>query len=200
MSNKNCTFVVDGNFRRRAAITRCLVDVGIHTEPFESPLEIAARWPKRGVILIHDCEDAVSQVLGHMCQSGTWLPLIAYSEIPDTRQVSRVVMAGACDYLTWPFNEHVIIGAFASAQETSDNIARIKLRSDMAKCRVSELTRRERQVLDAMVCGLPNWRIGEKLAISPRTVEIHRASVLAKLKANHTSDAIRVAVEANILS
>ena len=47
---------------------------------------------------------------------------------------------------------------------------------------------------------MSNRLIGDKLCISPRTVEIHRANMLNKMGANHTSDAIRIAVEAALVS
>ena len=53
-------------------------------------------------------------------------------------------------------------------------------------------------MLEAVASGLSNRRIGQVLEISPRTVEIHRANMLAKLGANHTADAIRIAIEASL--
>ena len=47
--------------------------------------------------------------------------------------------------------------------------------------------------------GLSNRRIGERLEISPRTVEIHRANMLNKMGASHTSEAIRIAIEASLV-
>ena len=70
----------------------------------------------------------------------------------------------------------------------------------MARARVERLTRREREVLGGVASGLSNRLIGEKLSISPRTVEIHRANMLNKLGANHTSDAIRIAIEAALVN
>lgn len=53
-------------------------------------------------------------------------------------------------------------------------------------------------MLEAVANGLSNRRIGDLLAISPRTVEIHRSNMLAKLGANHTAEAIRIAIEASL--
>ena len=57
-----------------------------------------------------------------------------------------------------------------------------------------------REVLVGVASGMSNRLIGDKLCISPRTVEIHRANMLNKMGANHTSDAIRIAVEAALVS
>ena len=73
-----------------------------------------------------------------------------------------------------------------------------KLSEVMARTQIEKLTRREREVLTGIASGLSNRLIGERLAISPRTVEIHRANMLNKLGANHTSEAIRIAIEADL--
>jgi two-component system response regulator FixJ len=58
------------------------------------------------------------------------------------------------------------------------------------------LTGREREVLDGLVAGLPNKSIGYDLAISPRTVEVHRAHIMQKLRAKSLSEVIRLALAA----
>jgi two-component system response regulator FixJ len=69
----------------------------------------------------------------------------------------------------------------------------------VARSRVERLTRREREVLAELAGGLSNRLIGEKLNIGPRTVETHRANMLNKMGANHTSEAIRIAIEAALI-
>ena len=61
-------------------------------------------------------------------------------------------------------------------------------------------TGREREVLGGVANGLSNELIAKQLGISSRTVEIHRANMLDKIGANHTSDAIRLAIEASLLN
>jgi two-component system, LuxR family, response regulator FixJ len=88
----------------------------------------------------------------------------------------------------------------AVANKNEGLTGNVRLREVMARSRVQKLTPREREVLAGMADGLSNRLIGDRLAISPRTVEIHRANMLNKLGANHTSEAIRIAVEASITS
>jgi two-component system, LuxR family, response regulator FixJ len=57
---------------------------------------------------------------------------------------------------------------------------------------------RERQVLERLVAGQPNKVIGRDLAISPRTVEIYRANVMAKMKASSLSELVRLTLRAGI--
>jgi two-component system response regulator FixJ len=65
-----------------------------------------------------------------------------------------------------------------------------------AQTRLQLLTAREREVLDGLARGLPNKSIAYDLGISPRTVEIHRANLMAKLEVKSLSEALRIAFAA----
>ena len=199
MDRVNNLFVVDGDFRRRAAISHCLASASIHVEPFEDVQELIGRWPRSGLLLVHDDTHSVSRLLGHMGQSGQWLPVIGYAEDPATRTVVQAVLEGAIDYIGWPFTAEEIAEVVSTAVSRAKTFGSTKLRESLARSRVDRLTKRERQVLAGVAEGLSNRLIGEKLSISPRTVEIHRANMLTKMGANHTSEAIRIAIEASVV-
>jgi FixJ family two-component response regulator len=78
--------------------------------------------------------------------------------------------------------------------------AHAEARSKMfeARARIRDLSPREREVLDRLADGFSNKAIARDLAISPRTVEIHRANMMEKLGAGHPSDAVRVRIEARL--
>lgn len=191
--------LIDGDFRRRAAFTHALADSGVHVEPFEDIAEITHRWPRSGAILVADEGSAIERLIEHMTDNGQWLPVIGYSEGPDTGQVVKAVLAGALDYLQWPCPTDKILTAIELAESAAGNIGSLRLREARARSRVQKLTRREREVLEGVADGLSNRLIGERLRISPRTVEIHRANMLNKMGANHTSEAIRIAIEASLV-
>ena len=67
-------------------------------------------------------------------------------------------------------------------------------RQQDADIKIARLTRRERQGMDMLVAGHQNRTIAEKLGISPRTVEIHRARVMEKLETHSLSDVVRIAL------
>ena len=199
MTQPSNLILLDADFRRRAAISHLLTTTEIHAEPFENLTELARRWPRDGVIFVHDDADMVRAAIEQMTQLGQWLPLIAYAEQPDTGRVVQAVLNGAIDYLAWPLDVPMVQGALLMAEESRTTLGNSKLREAMARSRVQKLTRREREVLAGVADGLSNRRIGERLEISPRTVEIHRANMLNKMGANHTSEAIRIAIEAALV-
>ena len=134
-----------------------------------------------------------------MGRSGQWLPVIGFAQEPTTRMVVRAVLDGAIDYISWPFDGAEIANVVHEADEKAETFGSAKLREALARSRVDRLTKREREVLSGVAGGMSNRLIGEKLAISPRTVEIHRANMLTKMGANHTSEAIRIAIEAALV-
>ena len=60
------------------------------------------------------------------------------------------------------------------------------------------LSGREREVLELLSAGCSNKEIARRLEISPRTVEIHRGNMMAKLGASHPADAVRVWIDAQL--
>ncbi|HLT89156.1 MAG TPA: helix-turn-helix transcriptional regulator [Sphingobacterium sp.] len=57
------------------------------------------------------------------------------------------------------------------------------------------ITRREKEVLSLLAAGLNSVEIGEKIFISPLTVESHRRNLLQKFKANNVAALIHKATE-----
>lgn len=201
MDRKNTINLLDGSSRRRAAIAHCLgSEGGVHVEPFEDVSEICGRWPRSGLILVYDDGLAVGELAAQMERSGSWLPLIAYAEEPESRQVARAVLEGAVDYLTWPFGTEAFGELILTVEARAATHGSVRLRGAAARNRVKKLTRREREVLTGVAAGLSSRMIGERLDISPRTVEIHRANMLNKMGATSTSEAIRIAIESGLVT
>ena len=198
MSDTLLISLVDADFRRRAAISHCLAASGIHVEPLEDPGELVARWPRSGMILAYDGADTLPVLMRHTARSGDWLPVIAYAEAPEPEAVVEAVLDGAIGYLGWPFAQPEFDRAVAAARLRSQRVGTAALRRAVARNRIDRLTRREREVLNGVASGLSNRLIGERLSISPRTVEIHRANMLTKMEVGHTSEAIRIAIEASL--
>ena len=188
--------LVDCDSRRRAAISHSLAGTSIHVEPFESVAEMLPRWPRGVVALVADEGETIQTMIAAMTDNGHWLPLVAYGHDPVVPRVVRAVLAGALDYLDWPISVADVRTAILLAEQSGAAVGNARLREAMARSRMQKLTRREREVLSGVADGLSNRLIGARLDISPRTVEIHRANMLTKMGASHTSEAIRIAVEA----
>jgi FixJ family two-component response regulator len=155
-------------------------------------------WYRCGLIVAHDEGRTIAALVDEMSRKSVWLPIIAFAEDPRPQRIVNAVLSGAVDFIAWPFDRTHLSDAIDMATARGNNLSTAKLREISARGRLERLTRREREVLNCVAEGLSSRRIGEKLAISPRTVEIHRANMLNKIGAHSTSEAIRVAVEASL--
>lgn len=191
--------LIDGDLRRRAGVSHLLAGGGTHVEPYEDLSEIQGRWPPDALVLIHDKGSAVPEMMEDLVRSGNWLPVVAFAEAPEARRIVDAILAGAIDYIPWPFGEAELTAMLETAEGRANGVGSARLREAVARSRIERLTPREREVLNGVANGHSNRLIAEQLAISPRTVEIHRANMLQKIGAQHTSEAIRIAIEAALV-
>jgi FixJ family two-component response regulator len=200
MLQLNKIFIVDENCSRRAAVAFELSKGGQYVLPLENMEELFRLPPDSSPILVHDKGDAVSAAVKlarrHLC----WAPLIAFDEVCDPYRVTTAAHCGALDYLLWPFTFSDFERSVNRSQEPSAKILQWRARQEESLDRVKRLSSREQEVLSQVVDGLSSREIGQKLGISPRTAEIHRAHAIEKLDARGTFDAIRIWVEGRMMA
>jgi two-component system response regulator FixJ len=125
-------------------------------------------------------------------------PLIVITGHGDVPLAVRAMKAGALDFIEKPFAAEAIIASIdmalgrLAASGGEDPLA------TTATARLALLSPREREVLQGLLAGLPNKSIAYDLAISPRTVEIHRARVMDKMGARSLSELIRLSLAAGL--
>lgn len=193
--------LIDPDYRRRARISRELAARNSHAEIYENVEEFRQCGVSEGYLFV--AEEATGEagrreIARLLSTDGAALPLVVYAHQPTAPQIVTAMLAGALDYLEWPFNPGVLDAAFRRlATEGQRKLEQQRLRA-AAGAKVRALTRREREVLVQMVEGLSNKEIGMVLKISPRTVEIHRGNMMQKLGALSASDAVRIALYAGV--
>ena len=115
----------------------------------------------------------------------------------DVASAVTAMKAGAIDYLTVTDDESLRT-TLANALAECQGSARPATRDEQAASRLARLTPREREVLVHLVEGGTNKTIGQKLGISPRTVELHRAQVMHRLNAGSLTELLQTALAAGI--
>jgi two-component system response regulator FixJ len=126
---------------------------------------------------------------------GVTLPIVVMTGHGDVQTAVRAMKTGAADFIEKPFNDDRLIDALEAALAGAVRYAREREAAE----RIAGLSRREREVLDALVAGHPNKVIAYDLGISPRTVEVHRARMLERLGTPSLAEAIRLAVLATLV-
>lgn len=126
------------------------------------------------------------------------LPTIAL-DAPGTDVAVAVaaMKAGAIDYVIVQ-DEASLRAKLADVMAECHGAVRPTTRDENAGARVARLTPREREVLVGLVEGGTNKMIGQKLGISPRTVELHRAQVMNRLNASNLTELLQIALAAGI--
>jgi FixJ family two-component response regulator len=119
------------------------------------------------------------------------LPVIVVTGHGDVAAAREAMQAHAVDFLQKPFDEALLVAAIerALASVAADDAPP----PAGTRPRASALSAREREVMELVVDGLDNRRVGERLGISPRTVEVHKSRVMAKLGARNLAELIRIA-------
>ena len=125
-------------------------------------------------------------------------PVILITGHGDVALAVESMKAGAIDFIEKPFDDSVLLDAIRSALETrpsthGDDAARAE-----AQKRLAELSPRERDVLQGLIAGKINKVIAHELSISPRTVEVYRANLMAKMGARSVSELMRIALAAGL--
>lgn len=197
---ENRIHVIDSNVRRRARVAREFSARQLYAEIYEDIEEFSQHAPGAGILFAADDLEGVrsESLVAALKKTGGSLPVVLYAEEISAPRLVGAVLEGALDYLHWPFDPGLLDATFKRlAIEGERRSQREELRL-AAKARVATLSRREREALVLLVQGMSNREMAEELGISPRTVEIHRGHMMNKLGARSASDAVRIALYADL--
>lgn len=122
------------------------------------------------------------------------MPIIVITGHADIQLAVNAMKQGAFDFLEKPFDGDALLASVRKALiRSSDEHAR-HAETRIIQDRLAKLTPRENEVLAGLLNGQQNKIIAGKLGIGVRTVEAHRASVMAKMRAGSLSELVRMAL------
>ncbi len=122
------------------------------------------------------------------------LPVIIITGHADVPMAVRAFQSGAFDFIEKPFNDQHLIDRIQQAIEKSRSQKVNIQRRQEARDRLQKLSTREAEVLDCIVAGYSNKKMARELDISVKTIETHRANLMAKMKAGSVSELVRIAL------
>lgn len=121
------------------------------------------------------------QLLQRLVDEGVQQPVILLTGHGTVAMCRQAFKAGAAEFLEKPVDDQALLDALLAAVRQHVKRRERQAASREARERYAQLSPREREVLGLIVAGLTNKEIGRALALSPRTVETHRANLFDKL-------------------
>lgn len=199
-SGKLVVHLVDDDAAIRRSVGFMLKTSGHQVETYESGTDFLKQASRldEGCILLDIRMPGMDglEVQQALQEKGVILPVIVMTGHGDVSLAVKAMKAGAVDFIEKPFEKEVLLSSLREGFARLSRKEASRERRKGAEIRLQALTPRERDVLDGLAKGLPNKTIGYDLGISPRTVEIHRANLMAKLGVRSLSEALRIAFAA----
>jgi two-component system, LuxR family, response regulator FixJ len=196
--NNRVVYIVDSeaSYRRRLALA--LRQQGMDTQSFMDIADLleAADYVPAGCVLltVRQQHGSASDGIGQLLSRRSDMPIIVLGVNPTVREAVQALRAGAVDCLD-------IRSAMAKIRLALDyafeilpaRVAHQQVVGEAIALR-AHLTRREEDVLKAVVMGLTSREIAQQLQIGVRTVEMHRSNIMQKLRMDNLAALIRFAI------
>ena len=192
-------FIVDDDAAVRSALQLLLQSVHLRATSFATAVEFLAQFdPRAGGCAVLDVRmPGMSglELQEELNRRGAMLPVIFITGHGDVPMAVEALQHGAFDFLQKPFRDQDLLDRIQRALQ-KDRASRTQtLHKEEIRARFATLTPREREVLDLMTSGRPNKLMAADLDLSQRTIEIHRARVMEKMKAPSLAQLVRLKME-----
>lgn len=196
--------IVDDDRDMRDSLAYLLRSVDIAVQVYGTAAEFLALYrPEQPGCLLFDVrmpDVSGLELYEQLVAQGVRVPVIFMTAYADVPMAVRALKSGALEFLEKPFNRQLLLERVQRA--IADDLTRRQQGDQWSEVelRLSDLTERERNVLDLVLTGLPNKAIASKLQITERTVELRRASLMKKLEVSSAIELIRLMTQYEIFS
>ena len=193
-------FVVDDDAAMRRSLAYLFDSAGWRVASFESAHDFLDRYDGHvpGCLVLDVRMPLMSglELQQTLKDHDIRLPIIFLTGHGDLAMAVRAMKTGACDFLEKPCKDQVLLDAVTRAVQRSIEECRISTQTRTAQTALATLTARERQVAELMAAGKPNKIIARELAISDKTVQVHRHNTMEKLGVHSAAEITHLLMEA----
>ncbi|HEY5133883.1 MAG TPA: response regulator transcription factor [Candidatus Krumholzibacteriaceae bacterium] len=197
-------YVVDDDPSIRSLLIKLIRSIGLPVEAFSSSQEfLSSTRPEGPACLVLDVRlPGLSglELQERLVQSGVDIPAIFITGYGSISQSVRAMKAGAVDFLEKPFENQALLDAVNKALDRSRVSLGHNLELREIHDRIKSLTPREHEVFVRVAAGLANKQVADELALSEKTVKIHRANAMRKMQARTFAELVRMAEKLNLVS
>jgi two-component system response regulator FixJ len=202
MPDSGLVHIVDDDAEFRRSLQALLEAFGYKTRSYGSGNAIVAAMPRltAGCILL-DIQMPGTNGLDAQAtlnERGCRLPVVMMTGHGDVPSAVRAMKAGAADFIEKPFDDETLIAVIGTALTRTASRSQSAVLAPDPPMLIALLSARERQVLRGILAGRSNKVIAFDLGLSIRTVEVHRARMLERLRVRNTAGAVRLAVLAGL--
>ena len=196
-------FVVDDDPSVRRSLTRLLASAGYTVEAFASAKEFLAREPYAGpCCLVLDVRmPGLSglELQETLAATGRRMSIVFVTGHVDVPMSVRAMKRGAADLLTKPVDAKDLLAAIQRCVAKDVEDLGEETRVAEVRKRVKLLSPRETEVFALVVTGMLNKQIASALGISEKTIKVHRARVMEKMRARSVAELVRLADLAGVI-
>jgi FixJ family two-component response regulator len=184
------------------SLSRLLRSAGLPVAPFSSPREFLSHLPHdaSGCLVL---DVAMPELNGLELQQalaarGCELPVVFLTGRGDVPSCARALKAGAVDFLSKPVDREVLLRAVRLAIEEGRRRHEDHAEVSGIRVRLATLTPRELEVLRHVISGLLNKQIAGRLGTVEKTIKVHRARVMQKMRAQSVAELVRLSERAGV--
>jgi two-component system, LuxR family, response regulator FixJ len=190
-------FVVDDDEAVRESLRWLVRSVGLAVQAFATAEDfLEAVTPDRPGCLVLDVRmPGMSglELQQQLATRGVPLPIIMLTGYGDVPTAVRALTRGALDFIEKPFSRQLLLDRIRHAVVIDANARRLEADRAEVASRAATLTPREREVLRMVVGGSTNKLMAANLGICEKTIEVHRAHVMRKMRAGSLPELVRLA-------
>jgi RNA polymerase sigma factor (sigma-70 family) len=139
------------------------------------------------------------QLQARLAELGHRLPIVFLTGHGDIPTSVQAIKAGADDFLTKPVSKEKLLRAIEHALAHGEQVREQDRQVAILRSLVAELTPREREVFDLLVCGKPHKQIAYALGTTERTVKMHRHNLMRKCQVQSLADLAVIAERLGLL-
>jgi FixJ family two-component response regulator len=196
-------YVVDDDASVRTGLGRLLRAAGYAVEAFDSAETFLARGQRGDQLacLVLDVHMPGLDGLALQAQLSARqasLPIVFLTGVGDIPMSVAAMKQGACDFLTKPVDETVLLAAIRQALARQRADLADTLVVNALRARLMSLTPREWEVLRWIIGGARNKQIAAQLGIAEKTVKIHRGRVMEKLGVGSVAELVSLCQQAGV--
>lgn len=200
---KPTVFIIDDDPTFKSTLSRQLENLGFITKTF-SFLETFFTFYRQDIpgcliIDIRTTGNIGTNLINSLRHRNIYLTVIFLSEKPEVSTAVQAIKLGAVDFLSKTADTTTLVNSINQALRSNYVRRAFEKGQHRANTLYTQLSTREKEVFHYILRGFTNKEMAEKLAITLKTIEAHRANIMNKMQVNSLPELVTLAVKFNLI-